>query len=210
LYNIDGVGVDLARFYPHSASEKEILRHELGYSKDDFIIINVAEINRNKNQIMLIQAIPALKKCISNLKVLFVGKDNYPKVRKTSNDLSLNNIVSFLGYRNDVDKLTAISDIAFSASLREGLPVNIIEAMACGIPVVCSKNRGHNQLIEHGLSGMLFSVNNVTEIIDCVTAVYQSPELTKKIANAALERSKIYDTNIIMQEMAAIYHQYMN
>ena len=57
----------------------------------------------------------------------------------------------FLGYRNDLDRLLPLCDIAVASSRREGLPVNVMEAMACGLPVVATANRGHSELVVHEL-----------------------------------------------------------
>ena len=62
-------------------------------------------------------------------------------------------MVDFLGYRNDIAKLLQMCDIAVASSLREGLPVNIMEAMACGLPVIASENRGHRELIINNVNG---------------------------------------------------------
>jgi glycosyltransferase EpsD len=209
IYKINGVGVDLKRFYPRTMIEKIQLRDELGYKKEDFIITNVAEINKNKNQIMLVKNLPKLREYIPNVKVLFIGKDNYQKVRIAVDQLNLACFVEFLGYRNDVDKLIAISDVAFSASLREGLPINIIESMACGIPIVCSRNRGHNSLIKNDVSGLLFSVKNDEEMIKCILSIYNSSSLAKKISVNVLNDSKQYDINIIVKRMEEIYCKFM-
>jgi glycosyltransferase EpsD len=209
IYKIDGVGVDLSRFYPRNGDEKERLRHELGYDTHDFIISNVAEINKNKNQIMLIKALPVLRQYIPNIKVLFIGKDNYPSVSELVHTLGMKNFVDFLGYRNDVDILAAISNIAFSASKREGLGINIVEAMACGTPVVCSKNRGHNSLIENNISGFLFSLNNIDDMTRCIIAIYKSNELAMKLSDAALEKVKQYALDVSIKKMADIYKQFI-
>jgi glycosyltransferase EpsD len=209
IYKIDGVGVDLSRFYPRTSTEKERLRYELGYNVTNFIITNVAELNKNKNQIMLVRSLPEIKKYIPNIKVLFIGKDNYPQVRSLVRDLDIENIVDFLGYRNDVDKLTAISNVAFSASFREGLPVNIIEAMACAIPIVCSKNRGHNSLIQNNVSGFLFSVNNLEDMTRCIVTIYNSPELAERVGVGAFQNVKRFDLNNTMKEMINIYKKFI-
>ena len=60
--------------------------------------------------------------------------------------LGIEEMVDFLGYRNDIETLLKISDVAVASSLREGLPVNIMEAMACGLPVIATDNRGHREL----------------------------------------------------------------
>jgi len=211
IFKVDGVGVDLSRFYLHTENEKMLLRDELGYKKGDFILTNIAEITKNKNQIMLIKSLPELKKAIPELHVLFIGNGNYSSIKQKLeyliNKLKLQDFVHFLGYRNDVDKLTAISDIAFSASIREGLPVNIIEAMACGIPIVCSKNRGHNSLIINGKSGLIFS--NTTEMKESIFKIYKSKHLIKKLTENAIEYSKRYNCELIIEKMTEIYKQCM-
>jgi glycosyltransferase EpsD len=205
IFLINGVGIDLEKFFPRNRNEKMSMRRELGFDTNDFIITNVAEINKNKNQIMLVKALPEIKKHIPNLNVLFIGNDNYPKVKALVNQLDLNDVVKFLGYRHDINKLTAISNVAFSASIREGLPVNIMEAMASGIPLVCSKNRGHNSIIIDRVSGLLFSPENPEKMIKNLISIYESPELADRLASAALKDSTTYSVNTAVSKMADIY-----
>jgi len=211
IYKVDGVGVDLSRFRLHTLDERVQLRNKLGYREDDFILTNVAELNKNKNQIMLIKILPILKKTIPSLKILFIGSDNNSgfkrKLELLADKLEVNDVVCFLGYRYDVENLTAISDVAFSASFREGLPVNIIEAMASGIPVVCKKNRGHDSLIENGHTGLLFS--NSMEMMDNILKIYNSKKTVDFLSKNALENSKRYDRELIMSKMACIYRRCM-
>jgi glycosyltransferase EpsD len=209
LYSINGVGVDLQRFHPITKMEKAEARKVLGYKDTDFIIINVAEINRNKNQIMLVKSLPELIQHIQNLKVLFAGHNNYGKVRNLVKKLNLFTVVEFLGYRNDIDKLMVISDSVFSASKREGLPINIVEAMACGIPVVCSKNRGHNELIKDKISGLQFSVNKPQEMVDCILTIYKNQQFAENLIIQAMNDSKEYSISNTINKMAEIYLQYM-
>ncbi|GHU52373.1 putative glycosyltransferase EpsD [Bacilli bacterium] len=209
IEKIDGVGVDLAKFTPFTDNEKVKTRKELGYSTADFIITNVAEINKNKNQVLLVTTLPQLIKSIPSIKVLFAGTENYSKVRAIVKRLHLESYVDFLGYRNDIDRLVGISDIAFSASLREGLPVNIIEAMASGIPIVCSKNRGHNSLIDDKKSGLLFEANNTQEMIHCIVSLYENSDFAQKLAQESLRHSKRYSLNFAVTKMANIYVKFM-
>lgn len=206
-YKIDGVGVNLSRFHSCSKEEKISFRKEFGFSANDFIITVVAECNKNKNQIMLVRNIDKLKTFIPNLKVLLIGKETLPIVRKYVTENLLFDTVQFLGYRNDVEKLTMISDIAFSSSLREGLPVNIIEAMACGIPVVCSDNRGHRSLIKDGESGYIFNLNSDKEMVDAIRKLSEQPALREQFGKVNLEESKKYSVDIAITNMATIYNE---
>lgn len=209
IYKIDGVGVNLERFHSVTPEEKLSLRESLGYNTSDFIITIVAELNKNKNQIMLIRNVSELKTKIPNLKVLLIGKETLPDVRNYVAENNLTEYVQFLGYRKDVDKLTMISDIAFSASLREGLPVNIIEAMACGIPAVCSDNRGHRSLVVDKETGYLFSTKSEIEMINAIMLLYNNPSLREDMSKRSVLEAKKYSIDIAIQRMAEIYKELM-
>lgn len=203
---MNGVGVNLKRFNQIAEAENFLIRSKLGYRKEDFLITVVAELNVNKNQIMLINNVSELKKEIPNLKILFIGKETVSVARDKVNELGLSDTCEFLGYRTDVDLLEKISNICFSASLREGLPVNIIEGMACGKVCVCSKNRGHNSLIEDNVNGLLFDYNNPREMIDRIIEAYRNKDLYNSLAKNALESSKQYDVNKAISFTSEIYN----
>lgn len=203
---MNGVGVDLSRFSKPSATQITKIRKDLGFNKDDFIITVVAELNINKNQSFLIREIPELKKTIPNIKVLFIGKETLPVARNLVNELGLEDTCLFLGYRKDVDLLTKMSNICFSASIREGLPVNIIEAMACGKVCLCSENRGHNSLLEDGVSGIIFNLESPEKMKNSIISIYENKDLAESLANAAFERSKQYDVKLAVEFTKDVYN----
>lgn len=205
VFKIDGVGVNLERFHPVSEKEKSDLRKKLGFSEKDFIITVVAELNKNKNQIKLMCAVPELSKLIPNLKILLIGKETLPTVRNFVENGHLEPTVKFLGYRRDVDKLTMMSDVAFSASLREGLPVNIIEAMACGLPVVASDNRGHRSLVKDKETGFIFNPASEKEMIDAIILLYKNPALRAEMGKRNVTEAQKYSVNIAVEKMSEIY-----
>lgn len=207
IFKIDGVGVNLSRFHPCTAEEKKALRAELGYAEKDFIITVVAELNRNKNQIMLVKAVPELRQTIPELKIMLIGKETLPDVREFVEKERLGGTMQFLGYRHDVDRLTMASDIAFSASLREGLPVNIIEAMACGIPVVCSDNRGHRSLVRDKETGFIFSPKSEKEMMDAIVLLYKNPALREEMGRRNVNEARKYSVDIAVEKMAGIYEE---
>lgn len=202
---MNGVGVDLSRFSKVTDEEAKSIRLKLGYSENDFIITNVAELNKNKNQSFLISVLPVLKENIPNLKVCFLGKETLPIARNLVNELQLTDICNFLGYRKDVDLFEKMSNICFSASLREGLPVNIIESMACGKVCVCSENRGHNSLLKNNESGLLFRCGNKNEMIEAILKVFKDSEFAKIISEKAYKDSKQYDVEKIIDFTSNLY-----
>lgn len=210
IKQINGVGVELSRFKNVDEEEKELLRAQYGWSKDDFILICVAEINKNKDQIFMIKNLPVLKEQIPNIKVLFVGKG--PK-REECEELirkyKLESVVHFLGYRSDVDKLLQVSDVLVSTSHREGLAVNIIEAMAVGLPVVCANTRGQRDLIKTEQNGFVYELNDRKSFCDYITCLANNSSLRVKMGANNLKSVKKYSLEKSVDEMGKIYSQYM-
>lgn len=134
---IYGVGLDISKFdFNMTETEKHNLRKNLGLDDDDFVMIYPARLDKNKNQIQLIKAMKILVKKNNKIKLLLPGDDElngyYQQQVKMYN---LENDILFLGYRNDIPKLLKISDMSVTTSKREGLPVNVIEAMHVGLPI---------------------------------------------------------------------------
>jgi glycosyltransferase EpsD len=151
-----GVGYDDKRFFKHAPEDKSRYRAEYGYAEDDILLIYVAELNRNKNQRFLIDVLKKIREKHSNVRLLLVGKDSLDGTHQAyAKKVGVAEWVDFLGFRRDADKLIPMCDIAVASSFQEGLPVNVMETMACGLPVVATDIRGHRDLIANGENGFL-------------------------------------------------------
>ncbi len=141
---VPGVGVDPKKFEKRlSAKEKSALRKELGLKDDDKVLICVGRLDKNKNQGFLIRAMQELTKKDAKYHLLLVGSDELNgKYQKLAKKIGVEDNVHFLGFRKDVPELMQISDVAVSASKREGLPVNLIEAAMIGLSIVALDCRG--------------------------------------------------------------------
>lgn len=184
---------------------KQNIRKALGYTDKDFIITIVAECNYNKNQIMLLSVLRLLSETIPKIKVLLIGQETLPVARKYVENNQLYDIVEFLGYRNDVPDLTGISDIAFSASKREGLPINIVEAMACGIPIVASNIRGHRDVVQHGRNGFLFDLDKPKDMIQAILKLYKDNDLYNDIKKNNVTDAQRFSVSVAVKKMAEVY-----
>ncbi len=147
-----GVGVDSKKFGKDILNEeqKKELRKDLKINQDDFVIIYPAELSDRKNQGMLIHAIKLIdEEKRKKIKVLLPGKDSKDgQYQQIAKQLELDEQVFFLGFRNDIQKLMQISNLAISTSKQEGLPVNIIEAMFMRLPIIATDCRGNRDLIK--------------------------------------------------------------
>lgn len=165
IERIFGIGVDLNRFKPVTQEVKAQLRRKYGYGQDDFILINVGELNKNKNQDMLIKAMVLLKDMLPNIKLLIAGEGPLKgNVEDKVKQLGLSKHIEFLGYRTDIPELLAVSDVLAAVSMREGLAINVLEALASGLPVVATCVRGQRELIKEGKNGFLVKLDDVNEL----------------------------------------------
>jgi len=210
IYKIPGVGVDLNKFKPIHEEQKMFLRKKYGFKDMDFLLIYAAEFNKNKNHIFLIKAISLLKNRIPNIKLLFAGKGKlkkgYEKYVQYSN---LEDNIVFLGYRTDLEKLIPMCDIGTSASIREGLGINVVEYMSCGLPVVVTKNRGHEEIVTDYSNGFLFEQRYMNRFVDIIEKLYKNKPLRKKLGENAIKRVQKFSIENSQNAMSEIYKNYI-
>lgn len=185
---------------------KTNLRSKLAFCESDFIIVYIAEFIPRKNHEFLLRSIGELRKKIPELKILLAGSGALlKKMKHLAVDLEIDGIVKFLGYRKDVADLCHAGDVYVSVSFQEGLPVSVIEAMSCGLPVVASDIRGHRDCVEDGENGFLFALENDKGLRGGIFALYKSVELRERFSKKSADLAKKYDLNEIRKKMDEIY-----
>lgn len=201
---IKGVGLDKEKFNCIlSEDEKNILRESLGLNKNDFVMIYPAELNKNKNQLFLIKA---MEKLDDNIHLLLPGKDSYKgKCQKIVKILKLENRVHFLGFRNDIQKLLQISDLEISSSKREGLPLNLIEAMYMKLPIIATINRGHKELVKNDVNGYLIEQDDINDLIDKINFLYKNNKFKINLGFNSTKLIKDYLLENVIIDMKKIY-----
>ncbi len=203
---VDGVGVDLTQFSPVSSQEKKALRDEYGFSQDDFIMIYPADFCERKNQMMLLKAVEKVLEKHKNVKLLLPGLQDYiEECQQYIDTHNLGEYVIPMGYRRDIPKLAGLSDISVSSSRQEGLPINLIEAMALGNPIVTSDVRGNNDLVEDGVNGYLVKLNDSDTMAERINYLIENPDVIEKFGKASLELVQKYSVENAVKEMEDIY-----
>lgn len=209
IEQINGVGIELKRFLQSNPELKLDLREQYGISKKRYILVCVAEINKNKNQKFLIQQLAELKKKIPEVMLFLVGVGpKEEECRELVDQYKLRDDVIFWGYRKDVPKLLAMSDVLVSASQREGLAVNIIEGLATGLPIVCPNTRGQRDLVVNEENGILYEVNDSKAFCEGVLRIYNDRKFSERVSKNNLECAKQYSVEHSIQKMNEIYRRY--
>ena len=149
VYYVPGVGIDTKKFVVDletKQKKREAICKELGIPADATVLLSVGEVNENKNHRVVIESLSKLEDM--NIHYIICGRGKLEKSHKRLvKQLGLEGRVHLTGYRNDVADFYQAADIFVFPSLREGLPVAVIEAMASGLPVICSKIRGCADLV---------------------------------------------------------------
>ena len=210
IHLVHGVGIDINKFNPQTLGKKNELRKEYGINNDDFILFYAAELNYNKHQDLLINVINLLKNKIPNIKLLLAGNGNYKgQYEKQVRDLGLQDNVKFLGFRKDISNLLKIADIAVASSRREGLPVNVMEAMATGLPLVVTDCRGNRDLVSDGENGYVVGLDDAEGFANAVWKLYVSEGLRQRFGRKNLDLVKKYSLDKVKKEMEEIYSKYL-
>ena len=203
---IHGVGANAAKYRKLSEAECVELRHELGYAEDDKLLLCTGELLPNKNQITAIRALKILIKQQPKAKLLLAG--NGPTLAELQAEvvvLGLQNYVEFLGYRTDLERYANVADVIISCSYREGLPMNIVEGMLLGKPVVASYNRGHRELIVPDVTGYMVSPADANAFAEKIAVLLNDGELADRMGQAGYEKAQLYADTNVRQELQAIY-----
>jgi glycosyltransferase EpsD len=212
IERVHGVGIDIEKFKPSKEETKQDLRQKNGYKSDDFLMFYAAEFNKNKNQQLLIRVLAKLKKTVPHARLILVGNGSMiDYCSELAKELGVTDMVDFLGFRKDIDEILPMCDLAVASSFREGLPVNIMEAMACGLPVIASDNRGHRELVSNNESGWVISPKDLDSMFKKIEMLAKTKGLKNQLGYMGREKVESkYAINKILTEMSAIYRNFMD
>lgn len=200
---VPGIGIDVDKIKNVKINRSK-KRSEFNLSEDDFVLFTAGQLSKRKNHEVVIKALTKIENI--NVKLLICGLgelENY--LKELIHDLGLENRVILAGYRNDVVEQLHAADCFVFPSFQEGLPVALMEAMAVGLPVVCSKIRGNVDLIEHGINGFLVDPENSNDFARYIEKIISDETIQAEMSKKNLEYVKKYDKKNIRQNMIAIY-----
>jgi len=217
LYFINGMGIDLARFQriqdapPSAISE---WKKSFGLNENDFAFVYAAEFSKRKNHQLLLKgfarALDLLKKTegfdAGSLKLVLAGDGALLEDTKAlAVELGIEGHILFPGYVRNIPELYACCQAAVTTSRIEGLPFNVMEAMACGLPVIASDIKGHRELITHRENGLLFESGNFEQLADRIIEIYQNAPLRMRFIDKSADRISLFSIENVKPGIMEIY-----
>lgn len=200
---VPGIGIN-TRKLDEVGIDKLSKRKELGIPMNSFLVLSVGELNKNKNHETIINSISKLSN--KNVYYLICGQGILEnKLKKLISELELDERVKLLGYRNDIEEISKVSDIFVFPSFREGLSVALMEAMAIGLPIICSNIRGNIDLIEEGKNGYLINPADVNGYVKSLDNLINDITLRQFMTKYNKETIINFDVDLVNKCMKKIY-----
>lgn len=200
---VHGIGLNLERFQKTGRSREEV-RAEFGLKADDKFIVSVGELDDNKNHITVIKALAMLEH--NNFKFVVCGVGpNKEILQQYAQERSLSDKVILAGYRSDIPDILNAADIFVFPSFHEGLPVSALEAMACGLPLICSKIRGNVDIVKDGENGFLFEPEDYITLALSLEKLIGNQLQSKQFGEKNKEIVQQYSLDTVVEELKALY-----
>lgn len=198
---VPGVGIDTEKIH-NTLFDRESKRKELGVQDDETVILSVGELNDNKNHETVIRALSKLKD--KNIAYIICGRGNKEHyLKELSDELGVNLILS--GYRSDIIEVYKSCDIFVFPSKREGLSVALMEAMASGLPLVCSCIRGNTDLVKDSENGFLCKATDVDEFAERIENLLINEDLRFEMGLKSKDVIKDFDLKKVSEKMCTVY-----
>lgn len=165
-------GIDFSAY--ESISSSDYLRKELSFKKDDYLVGIVAHLADHKGHRYLIEATRILKEKAPRIKLVIVGEGPLKmELTKQVKDSHVDDMVFFLGFREDIPQILASLDLFVLSSYLEGLGSSLLDAMASRLPVVATKVGGIPEVVIHGETGLLVPSRDPKALAEAIFELYQ-------------------------------------
>ena len=204
-------GVDLTQFKSMPPDSK--LREELDIEEGSVLVGTLGQLIPGKGQDVLIRAAKRVAEQAAEVKYVIVGNRNKAyknTLEELSAGLGIQNKVRFIGYREDIPQIMNCLDIVVlpSTSHLEGLSRVIIEAMACGKPVIATDAGGNPEAVEDGKSGILVPPGDPDELARAILELARDADKRKRMGEAGRKRAEqLFSIEMNVARIEEIYEE---
>lgn len=183
-------GIDQEKFNP--AGNFADIRKELSIDKNAILLLFIARFTAHKQPLTLIRAMANVVKRIPSIRLLMVGDGDEKKAAVAlAKELSIEESIIFLPFRQDVPDILQAADIFILPSLWEGLPIGLLEAMSMGKAVIATNVDGTCEIVRHQQNGYLIEPDHLqSELAGAIILLAADPVLREKYGARAIATVK--------------------
>ena len=201
-------GIDFTPFEP--AGPRDFLRREFGFAPDEFLVGIVAALEDHKGHTYLIEASKIVRDQAPRVRFIVVGTGSLRMMLdKQAKDMGVEDIVFFLGFRDDVPRILASLDLFVLSSHHEGMGSSLLDAMASRLPVVATRAGGIPEVVEDRETGLLVPPRDPAALARAILELYRDRELAGRLAGRGLEVvHRKYSAEAMAGKIAGLYEQF--
>jgi sugar transferase (PEP-CTERM/EpsH1 system associated) len=205
-------GVDTMKFIP--IKDKGLSKKRIGLDPNTFVIGTVGRLDPVKDYITLFRAFRNIlhEKKIRNARLLIVGegplKDDLKRIAK---DFNISKEIIFIGQRRDIHLIYPCMDVYVLPSIAEGISNTILEAMACGLPVIATAVGGNPELVNDGKSGFIFTSGDHGRLTEKLSFYHHNHIILKEHGlNGRSRAEKKFPLSRMVREYEELYNSIGN
>lgn len=189
----------------HPTGAALMLRRQLGFSGEDLMLLTVARLAPEKGLECLIAAAALLRVRVPRCKVVIAGDGPVRwRLERLAQQHGISDRIIFLGYRQDVPDLLAACDVVVLPSLREGLSISLLEAMAAGKPIVASSIGSHVEVASQAHIAKLVTPADERALSRAIAELLRDPRTMKDLGTNA---RRLFELRYTEQNMVSAYRQ---
>jgi len=179
------------------------LRRQLGLSDNHLMLLTMARLAPEKGLDHLIQAAALLRLAVPHCRLFIAGEGpDRLKLERLISDLDISDRVTLLGYRQDITELLAVSDIVVLPSLREGLSISLLEAMAASKPIIASNIGSHHEVASQGNIAKLVPPADVLALTNTILELIRNPTMA---ADLGINARRLFELRYTEHRMVSAY-----
>jgi glycosyltransferase involved in cell wall biosynthesis len=200
-------GIDLDRF--KVKPDKAAIKLSLSIPEDFNVVGIVGRISQQKGQDIFLEAVAKIHHKLPKTLFLIVGAPDEPamleKMRALAATLGIQEKVNFLGYRDDIPNIYSILDILVMPSRWEGFGLALVEAMAMGLPIVCTEVGGIPEVVIPNETALFVATENPGQVADAISRLLEDQSLRLKMGLAGKKRAEQFSYQRVGQQVHQKY-----
>jgi len=208
-----GIGCNIDDFDPKKINPelKIKLKKGLGLNSDDIVFIFIGRQTHFKGFHLVIRAFMRIYHSKSKFKLILLGdKDRIHSSGLNATEETLIDIIPSIikiSWKANVADYLALADINVFPSTREGLPVNLMESLSMGVPVITNDSRGCRDVVKDGFNGIVLRENEVDNIAEAMKQLAENSVLRNKLSDNAFNQREQFDRKYYIQYQVDYYQK---
>ena len=181
-------------------------RGDLGLADDALVIVQVARFKSQKRQLTTLRTAARLRERFGDVQVIFLGEGSEEaSVREEAERLGAGEWAHFLGFREDVPAVVALSDLSVLPSSGEGLPMSLIESIVLGVPTVATDVGDVGWLLETTGGGLVVPPGDDEAFFEACARLLGDPELRRETGAAGERSVATFDAPKMVERYAEVF-----